>query len=477
MGVDQAGVGKRAWPAVLATLFLLGASVVFGFSAAPAGASATTGGPTASGRGGGQDYYGGGNGGNTGGHGGNNGGNTGGHGGNNGGHGGNNGGHGGNNGGHGGHGGHHGGHGGHGGQCNGYTPSELSINVPRAHPGDEVVISGVAMPGTTVVVSIRRPNGSFQQIGTAVVDSNGDFAATVTVPNDTPAGTAQIRVSAPPCPSVGTISLVIDPPQDSGSCRGNPAVVRRGQTVEWKLFNGFFDHRRRTTLTLVPRFFVGSSFQVYGGPYPNSGKVSFTVPDRARDGFYWVVQTGRAKRGGHHFAMACRVRVRGGNYGGGGGTTSSTSPSTTTPGSTTTPSTTAPGSTTTPSTTTPGSTTTPSTTTPGSTTTPSTTTPGSTTTAVDSATSTSSSVPGGLYDVESTTDNATGGIPTSVLGAGLERPVQRVSSAAPARSASNSSVAASSLARTGSTIRPFIVAAAACIAVGALLLLRSRRRS
>lgn len=343
-------------------------------------------------------------------------------------------------------------HGGHhddpydpGGDCDDYTPTALMIDVPRAQPGQTVTVSGIAVPGTTVVVSIGRPGTPYQQLGTAVVDPTGHFSVAIVIPTDLRPGRWTIRVFAPSCPAVGTITIVIVP-NEHGSCANNPRVVRRGETVTWNLFNNFFNRNRRTRLTLVPRFFSGRSFPLYSGPYPESGTVTFTVPRGARDGFYWVVQTGRSRRGGYHMAKACKVRVRGG--GGGGGHPTTTIDTTTTTdmyGSTTVPSS--------------------STTVASSTTVPSSTTAASTTT-----TNYYSDTPTSVGSATSTT------VPTNVLSKSLERPITRVASETATRSSSSTSSGNSSLARTGSTVRPFIVAALLCIGVGGLLVLRSRRR-
>lgn len=181
-----------------------------------------------------------------------------------------------------GHGGSGGGHTGNG--CSSYTPTALSISNPQLAPGESATVTGKGVPGTTVVVRLGST-----QLGSAVVDAAGNFTVKVTIPATLTPGTYNLTVDTPSCPSPGCITIVVKPKQEC-DCKANPRMVQRGETVTWTLFSSL-DHSAPTTVVLVP-VGTGTSYTVYSGPYPASGRISITIPGNVPDGQYLVVETG-----------------------------------------------------------------------------------------------------------------------------------------------------------------------------------------
>jgi hypothetical protein len=70
----------------------------------------------------------------------------------------------------------------------------LTCNFDMLNPGETVTVSGDGYdPGSQVTISINRTDGVFtRDLLITTVDANGEFAATITLPTDTPAGTYDV---------------------------------------------------------------------------------------------------------------------------------------------------------------------------------------------------------------------------------------------------------------------------------------------
>ncbi len=206
--------------------------------------------------------------------------------------------------------------------CLEYTPSDLTINVTSAAPGQTVQISGLGYPGDTVTIRISVFGGLPIDIGSAVVSPSGLFLTDITIPATLSPGTYTITASSPNCPLAATISLIIT--GSTAACFDTERIrAQRGDTVDWDLL-GNLDTTKDLTVTLVPNR-PGPAVIVYSGPYPASGSIEFVVPASMRNGRWAVVEQGDAPSGGPA-ALACGTLII---RGGGSNTTTTTAPTTT----------------------------------------------------------------------------------------------------------------------------------------------------
>ena len=73
------------------------------------------------------------------------------------------------------------------------TTVPVSTNTPTVEAGKAITVTGNGWkPGSTVTILLT---GNATPLGTATVDANGAFSATVTIPSDTTAGSHTITVS------------------------------------------------------------------------------------------------------------------------------------------------------------------------------------------------------------------------------------------------------------------------------------------
>jgi hypothetical protein len=227
-----------------------------------------------------------------------------------------------------------------GGGCNEYAPTTIAVSVPHAPAGATVTVSGFAVPGSTVDISIGQV--TFQQIGTTVAGTFGSYSTSVTIPNTLTPGTYSIRMTSPGCPVQVSVSFVVDPgppviastttaaptttapaptttaapaptttptTPGGGTCAANPTLVKRKQTVTFTLLSGF-QTNKSVSLALQAQFWWGPFVTLYSGGYPGSGTLTVTIPNSAVDGQYNFVQSGTGLNG-WPLVKSCGVKVQG----------------------------------------------------------------------------------------------------------------------------------------------------------------------
>lgn len=94
-----------------------------------------------------------------------------------------------------------------GGECDDYTPSQVAVNPASVNPGGTVTISGTGVPGDTVTATLdANPDVA---LGSAVVDNNGQFSITATIPPGTPPDDYDIVVASEGCPTSTTVTITV----------------------------------------------------------------------------------------------------------------------------------------------------------------------------------------------------------------------------------------------------------------------------
>ncbi len=70
-----------------------------------------------------------------------------------------------------------------------YTPTtSATFSDATPEPGQAVFVSGSAVAGTTVSITLARPDGTIITLGTVTADATGSFALSVSLPSDLAAG-------------------------------------------------------------------------------------------------------------------------------------------------------------------------------------------------------------------------------------------------------------------------------------------------
>jgi uncharacterized Zn-binding protein involved in type VI secretion len=205
--------------------------------------------------------------------------------------------------------------------CQGYIPLELELSAVSAAPAEKVGVKGLAYPGDTVTISMTQEGSPSIVLATAVADSNGVFASSITVPPDTVEGVYRIPVLSPSCASESVVSLVVRYP--AGECSDHKDVsAKAGESVKWVLL-GDLDTTKSLTVTLVPDA-GGPSVVVHTGAYPSGGAVDLAVPTSLAAGSYHIVESGTGSSGVALSARCGELSVKSASTT--GATTSTTTP-------------------------------------------------------------------------------------------------------------------------------------------------------
>lgn len=104
-------------------------------------------------------------------------------------------------------------------RCTDYAPpaptvgSPASLTAPSSFTkGSPVTISGTAVPGATVVLTLKGPGISDVPLGSGTAGEDGAFSITVTLPSDLAPGTYQIVAAAAECPQPMTVTITVTGP-------------------------------------------------------------------------------------------------------------------------------------------------------------------------------------------------------------------------------------------------------------------------
>lgn len=96
-----------------------------------------------------------------------------------------------------------------GGECDDYTPTQVVATPSVVSPGSPVTVSGTGVPGDTVTATLKASPDVV--LGSAVVDSFGQFSITGNVPGSVSWGFYDIVVSSEDCPTFSIVTLTVGP--------------------------------------------------------------------------------------------------------------------------------------------------------------------------------------------------------------------------------------------------------------------------
>lgn len=95
--------------------------------------------------------------------------------------------------------------------CENYAARQLAVQPPSVAPGQNVTVSGLGTPGTTLLVWIAPPAGSSVTVPstTVTVPASGQWSTGFTVPADGPPGTWTANAQASDCEGVTSVNFTV----------------------------------------------------------------------------------------------------------------------------------------------------------------------------------------------------------------------------------------------------------------------------
>ncbi len=102
-------------------------------------------------------------------------------------------------------------------ECEEYTPTDVAASPRNATPGTTLTVTGSGFPGTTIEVVLRSPDGTTTPASSSpVVQEDGSWSTTVTVPGDAVDGTWIVAANAEDCQTTATTEVEVSGGQVGG---------------------------------------------------------------------------------------------------------------------------------------------------------------------------------------------------------------------------------------------------------------------
>ncbi|HKY16787.1 MAG TPA: hypothetical protein VJM33_17810 [Microthrixaceae bacterium] len=95
-------------------------------------------------------------------------------------------------------------------RCTDYAPPAPTVQPTSTVAGGTVTMTGVALPGAIVTLTLKGAGLADTPLGSAAADATGAFGITVTIPTGIPPGTYQIIAAAAQCPQPITVVVVVN---------------------------------------------------------------------------------------------------------------------------------------------------------------------------------------------------------------------------------------------------------------------------
>lgn len=187
--------------------------------------------------------------------------------------------------------------------CDQYTPTQVAVSSPSVEAGDDITVTGIAVAGDTVTVTLSGASIGEVVLGSAVAGAGGQFSVTGTVPAAATPGDYTITVTSTLCPSSTTITISVTAVVDSG-CGGSSAsrTLTQGSHVNWSLHAPSFSSAFPVKLTTS----LGSySAVLYNGPWPSGDVASIVIPMNAPVGKHTMTQDGTKSNGKGSMSKTC----------------------------------------------------------------------------------------------------------------------------------------------------------------------------
>ncbi|MCB1257560.1 MAG: hypothetical protein KDB26_10665 [Microthrixaceae bacterium] len=134
--------------------------------------------------------------------------------------------------------------------CENYAARQLAVTPTTVTAGNDVTVSGLGTPGTSLLVSLKPPSGSSTSGPSATVNvpASGQWSVDLSVPTAGPAGTWSATAQASDCEGVTSVEFTVNPNSGPGeptdpSTPGNPSSPSTGGDNGGAEVGGITDER------------------------------------------------------------------------------------------------------------------------------------------------------------------------------------------------------------------------------------------